>query len=476
MRALLVAGSLLLLVCALLAPPAGAIADVNGGWTEWSLVSSTCSKTCGSGILRRIRTCTNPKNQGAGTECMKEDGSTGDNENKDFPCNTHLCKVEGFTDWGNCTAVCARGEETRQSLCAASEDAEPVACTKGSNQFEEESRPCNTWNRTTCPDPCDSKKCPEYGICEDKSTDEDPKASCKCTMGYEMNKKKTACLRPPPTTPTPRPIPTLAAEAKTVAVVVSKTASTVLIIFVGITLTLFCLLRIMTPDRVIQMNMEIAIISAHIFLLFPTSTVDVEVLCRFVSILVHFFFTACFIFMMLESLHMYSLVAYVVKKDGLFTRVQNTLIGWGLAIFIVLVTMCFEYDNYGGSYHCWLQMDKPLCVGQFIPVIAIMIITFTLIEAAGAAEYIPLKDVDKAQRLSARISQRSNLAIMPLVFASWVVGMLSEYEQDLALYGTFGVLNGIVGFVIFFFHSTGNQQVRAKMLRCWNVCRRRRRR
>lgn len=50
---------------------------------------------------------------------------------------------------------------------------------------------------------------------------------------------------------------------------------------------------------------------------------------------------------------------------------------------------------------------------------------------------------------------------MPLVFASWVVGMLSEYEQDLALYGTFSVLNGIVGAVIFFFHSTGNQQVRA---------------
>ncbi|XP_037090660.1 adhesion G-protein coupled receptor D1-like [Pollicipes pollicipes] len=295
-------------------------------------------------------------------------------------------------------------------------------------------------------------------------------------MGYEMNKAKSFCLRPPPTTPTPRPIPTLAPEEKTVAVVVSKTASTVLIIFVGLTLTLFLLLRILTPDRVIQMNMEIAIISAHIFLMFPPGIVDLPTLCRFVSILVHFFFTACFMFMMLESLHMYSLVAYVVKKDGLFTRLQNTLIGWGLSIFIVLVTMCFEYENYGGVYHCWLQLDKPLCTGQYIPIIAIMIITFTLIEAAGAAEYAPLKDVDKSQRLSARISQRSNLAIMPLVFASWVVGMLSEYEQDLALYGTFGVLNAVVGVVIFFFHSTGNQQVRAKLVKMAQMMKRRRRR
>ena len=33
----------------------------------------------------------------------------------------------------------------------------------------------------------------------------------------------------------------------------------------------------MTPDRVIQMNMEIAIISAHICLMFPPETVEVQV-------------------------------------------------------------------------------------------------------------------------------------------------------------------------------------------------------
>ena len=71
-----------------------------------------------------------------------------------------------------------------------------------------------------------------------------------------------------------------------------------------------------------------------------------------------------------------------------------------------------------------------------------------------------VSEVDKSQRLSARISQRSNLIIMPLVFTSFVIGMLSEYDQDLALYGTFSVLNGFVGGAIFFFHCTGNQQVR----------------
>ncbi|XP_043219189.1 adhesion G-protein coupled receptor D1-like [Amphibalanus amphitrite] len=475
MRALGLAGTLLVISAALIIQPAitEAAEDVDGGWTVWSLGGNSCNATCGTGYYRKLRTCSNPSPQGAGQQCLKQDGVTRAlQEISIAECNTHPCASGGFSEWGNCTVECNIGKQFRYAMCGGD------ICAEGTNQYVVEERECNTWNKSSCPKPCleYAKNCPEYAICEDKSDETRPNPVCKCTMGYEMNKAKTHCLRPPPTTPTPRPIPTLAPEEKTVAVVVSKTASTVLIVFVGITLTLFLLLRIMSPDRVIQMNMEIAIISAHICLMFPPETVQVEILCRIISILIHFFFTACFMFMLLESLHMYSLVAYVVKKDGLFTRVQNTLIGWGLSAFIVLVTMSFEYDNYGGVYHCWLQMDKPLCTGQYIPIIAIMIITFTLIEAAGAADYAPLKEVDKSQRLSARISQRSNLIIMPLVFASFVIGMLSEYEQDLALYGTFSVLNGIVGGVIFFFHCTGNQQVRAKMVRCCQMLKRRRRR
>ena len=52
------------------------------------------------------------------------------------------------------------------------------------------------------------------------------------------------------------------------------------------------------------------------------------------------------------------MVASVVKKNGMLATKQNIVIGWGMPAFIVLFNMCFEYDNYGGTYHCWLQMDK----------------------------------------------------------------------------------------------------------------------
>ena len=51
-------------------------------------------------------------------------------------------------------------------------------------------------------------------------------------------------------------------------------------------------------------------------------------------------------------------MASVIKKSGMLATKQNIVIGWGVPAFIILFNMCFEYENYGGTYHCWLQMDK----------------------------------------------------------------------------------------------------------------------
>ena len=77
------------------------------------------------------------------------------------------------------------------------------------------------------------------------------------------------CVIPPPATPSERPIPTLAPNIKVVTGIITRSASTILIIFVGVTIFLFGSLRIYDHARVIQLNMEIALISAHLMLLVP---------------------------------------------------------------------------------------------------------------------------------------------------------------------------------------------------------------
>lgn len=45
------------------------------------------------------------------------------------------------------------------------------------------------------------------------------------------------------------------------------------------------------------------------------------------------------------------------------------------------------------------------------------------------------------------------------VFASFLTGTLASYEQNPAMYGTFTLINGMLGASVFFFHCTGNERV-----------------
>jgi hypothetical protein len=112
---------------------------------------------------------------------------------------------------------------------------------------------------------------------------------------------------------------------KTVSQAMTRGASTIIIVFLGLTLGIFLVLRIFDSSRLIHMQMEISLLLAHACLL-PDLSGD-ENACRTISILVHFFFTACFTFMLLEALHMYALVAWVVKREGMLAKAQNIFVG-----------------------------------------------------------------------------------------------------------------------------------------------------
>ena len=50
-------------------------------------------------------------------------------------------------------------------------------------------------------------------------------------------------------------------------------------------------------------------------------------------------------------------------------------------IVAIVVGLCFE--DYGGEYHCWLQVNKPIAFYVIITTVFLVVLTFTAIEAAG---------------------------------------------------------------------------------------------
>jgi ABC-type transport system involved in cytochrome c biogenesis permease component len=88
----------------------------------------------------------------------------------------------------------------------------------------------------------------------------------------------------------------------------------------------------------------------------------------------------------------------------------------------------------------------------------------SIYEAAGDVDgYTKLDNVHEEQRTTAKVIQRTLLLVLPMVFTSFILGTLAEFEQNIYLYSVFTLVNGILGAVIFSFHTSANATVRAKI-------------
>ncbi|KAK2558439.1 Chymotrypsinogen 2 [Acropora cervicornis] len=82
-----------------------------GSWTSWSV----CSKTCGNGLKKRTRTCSMPAAQNGGLACSGSSQQTA-------RCNTQRCPVDGnwgaWSGWSACSRSCGRGLQKRTRTCS----------------------------------------------------------------------------------------------------------------------------------------------------------------------------------------------------------------------------------------------------------------------------------------------------------------------------------------------------------------------
>ena len=131
-------------------------------------------------------------------------------------------------------------------------------------------------------------------------------------------------------------------------------------------------------------------------------------------------------------------------------------------------------------FSCWLQYDSNLLLAQLVPITVMVVASIMMVEAAGSVDesnmtrldgkvaqfrfaiFMPywfILGSDEAQRMSAKVMHGSLFPRLMICFISFIIGSMATYQQEIFEYFVFTVLNGILGFVIFFFHCTSNETV-----------------
>ncbi|XP_078378155.1 SCO-spondin-like isoform X7 [Oculina patagonica] len=148
---------------------------VNGGWSYWS-GWGRCSVTCGSGILYRYRTCTNPPPTHGGSQCVGHDRES-------YYCDRKACPVDGawaqWGRWSRCSATCSGGIRRRERDCTNPRPSNGGKDCPGDRMEEVK---------------CNTKQCAVNG----KWGRWTRWSACSKTCGYGKRMRFRECNNPPP--------------------------------------------------------------------------------------------------------------------------------------------------------------------------------------------------------------------------------------------------------------------------------------
>nr|XP_019953882.1 PREDICTED: adhesion G-protein coupled receptor D2-like [Paralichthys olivaceus] len=240
-----------------------------------------------------------------------------------------------------------------------------------------------------------------------------------------------------------------------------------------VTLMLFTVLDIPKSDRTsIHKNLFIALICAQVILLCSSSAIHNKVACTLVAALLHLFFMAAFSWMLVEGLLLWSKVVAVNLSEDRHMKYYY-LIGWGLPVLIVTITLASASGKYSADGYCWLSVQNGVIWGFAGPVIFIImvnililsrvvIITISTAKRRSIMLAMGTSPVEQAYE-QIRAAVKAVLVLLPILGLTWLCGVLVPFSIVMAY--IFILLNSLQGLFIFLIYGVYNTEVRSTVNR-----------
>lgn len=234
------------------------------------------------------------------------------------------------------------------------------------------------------------------------------------------------------------------------------------------TFVLFIAVGVPKSDRTtVHKNLIVALSVAQLLLMCSDKASANEVTCFLVTALLHLFYMASFCWMLVEGLLLWSKVVSVNISEDRRMKVYY-VIGWGLPVLIVGVTLAVSLDQYKAEEHCWLNVKNDTIwafVGPVVFVLAVnsvvlcRVVMVTVSSARRRTKMLSPSSATKMQTfdLSWAVT-RPVLILLPVLGLTWLCGVLVHLSVVVAY--VFVALNAFQGLYIFLVYAVYNSEVR----------------
>ncbi|TKS79090.1 Adhesion G-protein coupled receptor D1 [Collichthys lucidus] len=245
--------------------------------------------------------------------------------------------------------------------------------------------------------------------------------------------------------------------------------------YVGCSISIFCLAITLVTFAVlssvstirnqryhIHANLSFAILVAEILLLISARFDPGTLPCKVMAVLLHFFFLSAFAWMLVEGLHLYSMVVKVFGSEG-SKHFYYYGIGWGSPLVICVVSMTSALDSYGEVDNCWLSLKNGAIWAFVAPALFVIVVNIgilisvtRIISRISGESYKVHGDAN-----AVKLTVKAVAVLLPILGISWIFGVLAINSHSLVFLYIFAIFNSLQGFFVFLFHCLLNSEVRA---------------
>uniref|UniRef100_A0A7N6BQ63 Adhesion G protein-coupled receptor D1 n=1 Tax=Anabas testudineus TaxID=64144 RepID=A0A7N6BQ63_ANATE len=232
--------------------------------------------------------------------------------------------------------------------------------------------------------------------------------------------------------------------------------------YVGCSISIFCLAITLVTFAVlssvstirnqryhIHANLSFAILVAEMLLLISARFDPDTLPCKIMAVLLHFFFLSAFAWMLVEGLHLYSMVVKVFGSEN-SKHIYYYGIGWGCPLLICVVSITSALDSYGKVDNCWLSLKNGAIWAFVAPALFVIVvnigilISVTRIISRISGENYKVHGDANAVKLTAK----AVAVLLPILGISWIFGVLAVNTNSLPFLYIFAIFNSLQGLLL----------------------------